>query len=359
MKQFTLFVVLIQIAHNKFEGSMNKERICPVMIGKETQIRLVNKLENIHHVVVQSSALVGSNVFALQLLHKQSDVIVYQTPNDSGTVTFDENHPILFLKGPNSAGTAGGHTQTWVQSGEDNKWFVGTKPKRHGNTYWTTQIARVAVSGYQTQTFTNNTDLPRLSYLNRAGSGYGSVAYHGKDLVRVEAAVSPNGQYFLIASIDNSHMGHFAIYNLNEVNEKLDAAEETSEDVNIQELTCLGAFNVPHFNDQKILSIQGYAIDDNKDIYISSQPSPHTTFLGFPKQGKPREIVKIPWGISNADKWSVVNLDNSLKLDALDFCTEFEGIQVTSDCLYLTVAYHQRNSDLTTLMNRIYQVEKF
>ena len=48
-----------------------------------------------------------------------------------------------------------------------------------------------------------------------------------------------------------------------------------------------------------------------------------------------------------------------LKLDALDFCTEFEGIQVTSDCLYLTVAYHQRNSDLTTLMNRIYQVEKF
>lgn len=99
MKQFTLFVVLIQIAHNKFEGRMNKERICPVMIGKETQIRLVNKLENIHHVVVQASALVGSNVFALQLLHKQSDVIVYQTPNDSGTVTFDENHPILFLKG--------------------------------------------------------------------------------------------------------------------------------------------------------------------------------------------------------------------------------------------------------------------
>lgn len=50
------------------------------MIGKETQIRLVNKLENIHHVVVQASAIDGNNVFALQLLHKQSDVIVYQTP---------------------------------------------------------------------------------------------------------------------------------------------------------------------------------------------------------------------------------------------------------------------------------------
>ncbi len=50
------------------------------MIGRETQICLVNKLENIHHVVVQASAIDGSNVFALQLLHKQSDVVVYQTP---------------------------------------------------------------------------------------------------------------------------------------------------------------------------------------------------------------------------------------------------------------------------------------
>ncbi len=163
----------------------------------------------------------------------------------------------------------------------------------------------------------------------------------------------------MIASIDINHTGYFALYDLNEVNNKLDAAEEKAEDINIETLTCLGAFKVPHFNDQKIISIQGYGIDDNKDIYISSQPSPHTTFLGFPRQGKPREIVKIPWGMVDPDKWSVVNLDNSLKLDALDFCTEFEGIQVTSDCLYLTVAYHQRNSDLTTLMNRIYQVEKF
>ena len=46
------------------------------MIGRETQICLVNKLENIHHVVVQASAIDGSNVFALQLLHKQSDVVV-------------------------------------------------------------------------------------------------------------------------------------------------------------------------------------------------------------------------------------------------------------------------------------------
>lgn len=65
------------------------------MIGRETQIRLVNKLENIHHVVVQASAIDGSNVFALQLLHKQSDVVVYQTTNDSETVTLDEDHHIL------------------------------------------------------------------------------------------------------------------------------------------------------------------------------------------------------------------------------------------------------------------------
>lgn len=134
--------------------------------------------------------------------------------------------------------------------------------------------------------------------------------------------------------------------------------KKKTEDINIQNLNCLGAL-MSRILMTKDYFIQGYGIDDNKNIYISSQPSPYTTFLGFPKQGKPREIVKIPWGISDPSKWSVVNLDNSLKLDALNFCTEFEGIQVTGDCLYLTVAYHQRNSDLTTLMNRIYQVEKF
>ena len=35
------------------------------MIGRETQIRLVNKLENIHHVVVQASAIDESSVFVL------------------------------------------------------------------------------------------------------------------------------------------------------------------------------------------------------------------------------------------------------------------------------------------------------
>lgn len=102
-----------------------KKGFVQIMIGKETQLCLVNKLENIHHVVVQASAIDGNNVFALQLLHKQSDVIVYQTPNDSETVTFNEDRPILYLKGPNSAGTAGGHTQTWVQSYKAEKTISG------------------------------------------------------------------------------------------------------------------------------------------------------------------------------------------------------------------------------------------
>ena len=61
----------------------------------------------------------------------------------------------------------------------------------------------------------------------------------------------------MIASIDINHTGYFALYDLNEVNSKLDAAEEKAEDINIENLTCLGAFKVPHFNDQKIVSIQG------------------------------------------------------------------------------------------------------
>lgn len=72
---------------------------------------------------------------------------------------------------------------------------------------WTTQIARVHISS-STSRYTSNTQLPRLSYLNRAGSQQG-INYAGADLKRVEAAVSPDYQYFMIATIDRYNTGYF------------------------------------------------------------------------------------------------------------------------------------------------------
>ncbi|GAA3634233.1 class III bacteriocin [Lactobacillus hamsteri] len=325
------------------------------MIDKKVKLSLMYELENLHHVVVQASDVGSKYVYALQLLHKQTDTVVYRTDGSSKHAVFDENDPIVYL-----TGMAGGHTQTWTYSGEKDRWFIGTKPKKHGSILWDTQIARIKLPESGTLQYDSNTEMPRLSYLNRAGYGYGdgSVAYPGKDLERLEAAVSPAYQRLLIASIDVNHIGHFALYDLNEVNEALDAAEADASDVNIQNLHCLGAFNIPNFN-QTIPSIQGYDIDKNNNVYVSCQLGPTTNFLGLAKEGHPRQIVKIPWGCTDPDKWEVANLDHDHTVDSLGYVTEFESVQVINpNQIYLTVAYHSK-SDLTTLKNRVYKVEGF
>ena len=89
----------------------------------------------------------------------------------------------------------------------------------------------------------------------------------------------------------------------------LDGIEDNPKDINIENLTGLDSFTIPNFNSKYIASIQGYGIDNEKNIYISSQPSPKQNWLGFAIQSSPREIVKIPWGSKVADNWEVINLD--------------------------------------------------
>lgn len=324
------------------------------MINKNAKISLMYDLDNLHHVVVQAGFVDQDAVYALQLLHKQNDTIIYQAGNRHKHVLFDEANPIFYLNGPSSSGSAGGHTQTWVKA-RDNQFFVGVKPKKHGSIYWDTQIARLDLD--KAGTYNSNTDFSRLSYLNRAGKNFGdgSCAFPGSELERLEAAVSPDMQHFLIASIDLNHVGHFALYNLSDINQALDAAD--GSDVNIETIPCQGAFMVPDFNTSVLKSIQGYGIDNQNNIYISSQPGPTAGFLGRAKEGHPREIVKLTWGETDPNKWEVVNLDDDHTVDSLGYVTEFESVQVIDENkMYLTVAYHEK-SDMTTLKNRIYQVE--
>ena len=321
------------------------------MIQKKAQVKLKYDLNNLHHVVVQASAVSPEQIYALQLLHQQTDIVVYRHPAFGQEVDFEGEKPVLYLKG-NDQNLAGGHTQTWVYGGQDNRYFVGTKPKKYGNIFWDTQIARVKLAEGGEEIFSSNTQLPRLSYLNRAG-----IRYPGKNLVRVEATISPDFQTFLIASIDKEHTGHFALYNLNEINRALDCVEDCPEDINIENLTYLDSFTIPNFNSKYIASIQSYGIDNEKNIYISSQLSPKQNWLGFAIQNSPREIVKIPWGSKEADNWEIINLDKEKILNMRGFVTEFEGIQVIDkNHVLLTVAYHKRYGG-TTLHNKIFEIK--
>lgn len=148
------------------------------MINKNVELSLMYELDNLHHVVVQASDVGSKYVYALQLLHKQTDIIVYRAEPEGSHVIFDEDNPLVYL-----TGMAGGHTQTWTYSGEKDRWFIGTKPKKHGSILWDTQIARVNLENAPLQV-DSNTALPRLSYMNRAGYGYGdnSVPIPGANL---------------------------------------------------------------------------------------------------------------------------------------------------------------------------------
>ncbi|QNQ81646.1 bacteriocin [Lactobacillus sp. PV037] len=325
-------------------------------------------LNGVNQVVVQKGNVGSKYIYALQLLHNQIDTVVYRARPGQNFVKLSGSNPsatdvarvgCLYLKGiTNSNGkqAAGGHTQTWEYAGTSNEnnnggWFIGTKPKVTDGIKWDTQIARVP---FHAAYYTRNTELPRISNLNAAGRNW-DINYSGDNLVRAEAAVAPGMsgkeyQWLLIATVDKAGTGYFSLYDLAEMNAAINTAG--TSDVNLAKDAIGGrakkAFKIPGFVD-KVGSIQGYDIDKNLNIYVSSQYAPKGSATA-------RSIVKIPWGSIDSDSWTKIDLRDNNSLDINGFYTEFEGIQVISEnSLYLTVAYHDANSG-TTKKNRIYRV---
>lgn len=311
--------------------------------------------EGLYKVVVQKGNVASNYVYAMQLLNNGSNPYVFRA-NKQLQVPFDKT-PVLRLiynekSKPNTYYTAGGHTQTFEYANKKGYWFIGTKPKNK----WATQIARVHIP--QTKKIYNNTQMPRLSQLNYAGG------FH-INMTRVEAAVSPAKEYkyIMIASVDDSGNGYFSLYDLPTINTKLNEAEKNAkngfvEDTSIKDINYVDSFMVEGITDLSnqnsgIGSIQGYDIDADNNIYISSQYSPTNG-----DHGKKREIVKIPWGKTKKSQWDEVLIPNNSVLDITGYQTELEGVQVIDkNDLYLTVAYHKLNtSSYDTLINRIYRV---
>lgn len=275
-------------------------------------------LNGVHEVVVQKADVGHSYLYALQLLsHGKDPVVLRARPGER----FNKYGEELRLYGPeiNPEQPAGGHTQTWEYAGDEShgnrngEWFIGTKGTKYSaGYYWATQIARVKFSG---ASYKENTQLPRISNLNRAGRKFG-LGYNGGNLVRSEAAVSPapNYNYFLIVTIDSSHNGYFSLYNLSDVNNAIN--KQGTNDVNLKTNSladyCLYAFEVDDLVGQ-IGSLQGFDIDDNMNIYVSSEASPTSN-----SDSKPRKIVKIPWGTTESYQWDTLSLDDYPILDESD-----------------------------------------
>lgn len=295
--------------------------------------KILSYFNNLEPRVVQKGNIGGYYSYALQLMRDHT--YVYRARN-ALRASFNTSRPVL-----NLTGSAGGHTQTWEFSGKKGHWFVGTKATTNNKYGWDKQIARVKVPDYKLHN--HNYELPRLSWLTHAGG----MVINDQDFNRSEAALSPDYSKMLIAVTDKQGNGYFSLYDTNVVNDALDR-NGSSTDTRLDKLPYLKSFKVSNFV-TIVQSLQGFDIDENDNIYVSSEYSP--------KAGRqsPRKIVKIPWGVTDSNYWQCVELDN-YDLDRANKLTELEGIQVLgNNHVYLTVSYHFKNGG-TDKNHRVYEI---
>lgn len=297
----------------------------------QVNIKARHQLLTGYHAVVQTASVSPNTVYALQLRHAGQAIYVLQG-NYGSEVKLAQ--PVLIL-----TDSAGGHTQTWAPAGRQGQWFIGTKPS-HSHMQWDQQIARVDLTNMGTQ-HCSHLEFPRLGYLNRVGN----YPVAGTAMKRVEAAVSPDLSRILIASLEYNGTGHFTIYPLAAVNKVLDQAAKcspASRYVNLSALPYLEAFTVARLSPGWLNSVQGYAIDNPGNIYISSQRAPGLNSQTGQFSPNLARVIKIPVG-GRADQiqWTCVNLSARRQLALTGTASELEGIQVIGeDEVYLTVAYH-------------------
>ncbi|TSO26932.1 helveticin J family class III bacteriocin [Lactobacillus sp. LL6] len=316
------------------------------------EITLKAKLNTPFARVVQKANIGSKYTYALQMY--KNDTYVSRTYNatyNGQTLNFPS--PGLKMIGRTTQDinnnthkdAAGGHTQTWEYAGGKNQnnfnggWFIGTKSN---DKKWTIQIGRLTYPG----TYSKNTQISRISNLVEITNGNWS----GQHIYRVEAAVSPSYHYLMIATVWTNNSGHFALYDLAKVNNALN--NNGSSNVTISDLS---PYKVAPYIDidnfvGRINSIQGYDIDDSKNIYISSQYSPDKP------NASERKLVKFNW--QNFNNWEIHNLTKDSRLDTnfVGYPTELEGIQVIgNNDLYLTVAYHSKDGN-STIGNQIFRI---
>ncbi|CDI66358.1 Bacteriocin helveticin-J [Lactobacillus helveticus CIRM-BIA 101] len=307
-----------------------------------------------YQAVVQKGNVGSKYVYALQLRGDTTTIL-------RGYRGYNINNSILEL-----SGQAGGHTQTWEFAGNHDdingntragQWFVGVKPSYNDPKYkWAKQIARVDIR-YTSGPHASNTEFPRLAYLNRAGSD----PFSGDDMTHAEAAVSPDYTKFLIATIEDGEIGHFTIYDLDTINNALDNAGTGY--VSLDGFPYQTSFTISNLygdgQDNIINSIQGFDLDNNGNIYISSQHYPSLKNGHWSVHHK--QIVKIPYYAQSEDaesQWSSVNLSAFGGLDISGKHSEVESIQIIDeDHCYLTVAYHANvYGKNKTVLNKIYEL---
>lgn len=293
---------------------------------KNIRPQLLYRLKRIDSTVVQRSVIGQKYIYAVQKVHENTVIHRARKPKKGKNVVFPYNSKLILKNF--------GHTQTWVYSGKGN-WLVGCTPVKNGNIYWDTEIAQVKFPKKGTKTYTSVKRLPHLTDLRYATDM--PQDQYTTDVKRAEAAISPNHRWLLIASIDYANNGHFALYNLKQINSQLEeAAHKTDKAVSLKDIEPITAFHINCFfgrnSQSQLTSCQEFDIDNDKNLYISSETAPNGKISKFPRQ-----VVKISWGTTNPKKWIRYRVSTP---DWNHQSTELEGVEIANHNLHLTTGFH-------------------
>lgn len=301
-------------------------------------------LPTYHKVVVQKAYVGTSYTYVMQLLNGQTEVAIFREKRDNNDKQFRNSTRVYW-----ATGSAGGHAQSFNFSGTEKMWLIPTKPNAGG---YDIQIARVALpvnSASSKASATSNTSLTRMSHVAQSG-GYLVPNSYGTgegDADRIEFAVSPNKTWFCTLVIKNGK-GYFGLYPMQKINEYFESGTFDIRDDGLKKY-CVGRFTIDDLTGTsgKIGSVQGFDIDEDLNLYFSSQ---------YASKGADRYITVIPWREDRTENWKRLDLNSVSVLDDKGYYTELEGLQLTNaDYFYLTVSYHA-DSDKKTGYSRIFKV---
>ncbi|RVU71462.1 MULTISPECIES: helveticin J family class III bacteriocin [Lactobacillus] len=314
---------------------------CPsrALAKSRNNARLLFRLHSLYPTVVQKTTVKGKHIYALQEVNEDTIISAARRPHHRRTAHFSMHHQLVLRNF--------GHTQTLVATSKDH-WLVGARPVQfRGEEYsWDTELARVRFPKRGHKTIVHLSKIPHLTHLNYATDMSQKKFSRVK---RSEAAISPDYKWLLIATVDTHNNGHFAVYHFKTINHALDKASHRKyKGINLKHHKPVSAFHIRHFFGKHLNSIQGYAIDNHCNIYISREHTPTGRNSSYP-----REIVKIKWHQTNHKKWRHYHVNTR---HWKHVATELEGIEINGNKLRVTVAYHERNYTHRVTKNRIYQV---
>lgn len=300
------------------------------------------------------------------------------------------------------------HTQTIYQV-DNSHLLVGVNHKdniKDDEIAWALDVAYVDINkhqyGEQILTDKNNAKI----YLNDAPKiiGLDSImpkpanpknSKDPKALKRTEIAITPNRKYLLVCDVSNDNTGYFGLYDLNIILNQLKQGNVNLLDYkpvkpimivpNITDYLSKSAFiqTIDNYQQgQKVTdqnySIQGYAIDNDLNIYIDSQPGPIqkkkdvTPYLEYPHPC----IYKLKYGVTSLDQSerislnelkpnldydilhsqliSITNKNNTKDTIIIDnTASELEGIQILdTNRLYISVTYHEFDTKTKSTFDR-------